>query len=210
MLASIGRFIGRSLVLGIAGLFFATGVPARASCSRSEMDVRTSVRSDPVTIREDYTALELSRQAGETTQIPPHPVIGFYAAGIGYQVAVHEGKSGQCDRFEVEVRLVETRRLIEIAKDLEHEPCRRRAAIKHYKHHEAVQTAALVDSSHRLQGALHSFLAEHEAVTRSAVDLLVSQFMTKWLDDYEAEMPAMRGAADTPSEVSALVHACDT
>lgn len=197
-------------MLGMIGLLFAAGVPARASCSRPEIDVRTSVRSDPLTLREDYTALELRALAAKMPQIPPHPILGFYATGTGYEAAIHERSSSRCDGFEVEVQLVETKRLIEIAKDLEHEPCRRIAAIRHYRFHEAVQTNGLVESSHPLQGTLHSFLEEHEASTRNAIEALVNQFMTKWLDEYAAKMPALRAAADGPSEVSILLHACDT
>lgn len=41
------------------------------------------------------------------------------------------------------------------------------------------------------------------------MELLVTGFMTKWLNAYEAGLHSVRENADSPANVAALVHACD-
>lgn len=171
--------------------------------------MRTNVALDTLTIKEDYTAKALRALAGDMTQSPPHPILGFYAATTGYQFKVAPRANDVCAKFDIDVRLISTKRIIEIAKDLDGTPCMRNAAIKHYRLHDAEHTAALVASSRLLQTDLTAFLDRNPIADTGKGETFVAGFMAKWLRAYDTTLPSIRKAADTPANVAALVRACD-
>lgn len=199
-------------ILVTIGLLAGVSAPAHAGwdCSRPKLTVHTDVSSGPLAIREDYTAQELRNMAGDMAQAPPHPVLGFYIASTGYHLTVAPKPGHACGRFEVDVRLVSTGRMIEIASDLQGTPCKLKAALDHYRRHEAAQTKALTEAASKLKLTLQAYLVGQGRIDQPKIKALVNGFMTQWSNRYEDHVGALRNAVDTPSEVAALMHACET
>lgn len=169
--------------------------------------VSTVVHSEPYTIKGDYTSAELRALAGDMAQAPPHPILGFYAASTGYQSTVKASADSACD-FVVDIHLVSTKRVIEIAKDLANNQCLKYAALRHYRLHEAMQTAWLQHSRRSLRVALQTFLDRNAVAEQVGMQALVTGFMTQWIDRYEAGLPDVRDAGDTLENLYDLNHAC--
>ena len=202
--------LNRATVIALASSLPLVGaIPARAACARSETAVRTEVVSDPVVVEKDYTAEELRARGGrhDAETASPHPRV--LRCLTGYQFTVVPQSADVCSGFDVDVRLVSSKRVIELAKDLDGSPCMMKAALRHYRLHEAAQTAALEDSGRHLQPALRHFVGSRPALNGTSMESLVTEFMTAWLDNYEAGIPGVRDRVDTAANVSALVHACD-
>lgn len=192
------------------GLLSGGSAPAHAGCGRPELTVRIEASAGPLALKEDYSAQELRNLAGDMAQAPPHPILGFYIASTGYQLTVGPRSGRPCDGFEVAVRLVSTGRMIEIASDLQRTPCKLKAALDHYHRHEAAQIKALAEATGKLQSTLQVYLDGHGETDQIKIKSSVSGFMTRWLNQYESGVRALRNAVDTPGEVSALMHACET
>jgi len=191
----------------------ATASSVHAACGPTRVHVRSTTELDDMKVRTDYTAENLVELAGDVTQNPPHPILGFYASSTGYRFQVSPVDVRGCEELRIKVQLVATRRVIELAKELLDSPCMFTAALKHYKYHAALQSEALGESGLRLQSALQTFILDQEAGSRpnnrmANLQADANRFVEQWLGDFQKTLPALRKAADTPAEIQALAEAC--
>ena len=179
----------------------------RAACGRpSDIEIQVSVEAADITVRADYSMAELARLAGLVSQHPRHRVLGFYANTVGFTLNMPALDTVDCEDVTIGVQLVAEQRVIELARDLD--GCLYEVALKHYRHHAAVQAEALARSGRGLQSALRAIVAEQPAA--SALKDRVRAFVDQWLGSFQTTAPSLQAAADSPTELDALRHACSS
>lgn len=186
----------------------------QAACQRTRgVNVEVSAEAADIAVRTDYSVTDLARLAGTVSQNPPHRVLGFYANTIGFRLHTPALDTGDCADVLVEVQLVTTQRVIELASDIDR--CLFDAALRHYRHHAELQTHVLEQSGRALRSALRQFVAD---AVSSDEDLKFGAntpfedrtraFVDQWLDGLRQAAPSLQAAGDSDEELQALRQAC--
>lgn len=209
------RFNMALLAVLVAGVMV---LPSKghAACHRPRgAAVKVSSEMAEISVKTDYSIADLARMAGTVSQDPPHRVLGFYANAIGFRLHMPGLNTGSCANLLIEVQLVTTQGVIELARDIADNPCLFGAALRHYRHHAGLQAYALAQSGRVLEPALQRFVTD--ALSSNAggrfrsgmlLDDQIRAFVGRWLDGFRKTVPAIQAAADSPAELQALRDAC--
>lgn len=187
---------------------------AWAACQRTRgVAVEVLTKTEDIAVRTDYSLTDLARLAGTISQNPPHRVLGFYANSIGFRLHTPTRDTGDCTDVLVEVQLVTTQRVIELASDIDR--CLFDAALRHYQHHAELQAHALEQSGRALRSALSQFVADaissDESLKSGASTTFEDRtrvFVDQWLDGLRKTAPSLQAAGDSTEELEALRSAC--
>jgi len=185
-----------------------------AACQRTrDVKVEVSAETADIAVRTDYSFTDLARLAGLTLQSPPHRVLGFYADAVGFRLHTPTLDIGDCADVIIKVQLVTTRRVIELASNIER--CLFDAALRHYRHHAELQAHALDQSGRALQPVLRQFVADalssDEGLKSGSGTPLSDRaraFVTQWLNGFRTAALSLQAAGDSPAELQALHDAC--
>ena len=187
---------------------------AWAACQLTRgVAVEVLTKTADIAVRTDYSLTDLARLAGTISQNPPHRVLGFYANSIGFRLHTPTPDTGDCADVLVEVQLVTTQRVIELASDIDR--CLFDAALRHYRHHAEVQAHALEQSGRALRSALSQFVADalssDEGLKSGANTVFEDRtraFVDQWLDGLRKTAPFLQAVGDSAEELEALRSAC--
>jgi hypothetical protein len=187
---------------------------AWSACQQTRgIAVAVSTENAEIAVRTDYSLADLAQLAGKISQNPPHRVLGFYANSIGFRLHAPTPDPDDCGDVLVEVQLVATRRVIELASNIDR--CLFDAALRHYRHHAELQARALEQSGSALRSALSQFVADALSSDESlkfgpgtALEKRTRAFVDQWLDSFQKTTPSLQAEGDTAEELEALGSAC--
>lgn len=216
----MSAYVTAGKCLGVAIVTFALSQSASAetvgSCPKPEsIAVKVTLQSAPLLIRADFNASEIRAMAPGQHQ---HDPLGFYRYDVGYQlaVAISASQNGPCQQVSVDAKLVEVRREIEIARDLQGNRCQMHAVVQHYRLHAYASDTALSRVAVDLPATLRRE-ALQATETKNNDIALESDLRTKLgnaLDEavatFSKAAPTIRDAVDDKTDLQRELKECSS
>lgn len=210
--------MAKFLMIFVAATLLGASVARAAPCSPApRVAIAIGVEEAPVAIEKGFTLANLMAASAQLQRTPVHPVLGFYAGKIGYAlrrielIAAPADDISQCTSVRVEASMVVVDRRIGIASELDTMPCRRNAALDHYRRHADAASRALHNFAAALPAKLEAAIEQRLHTQQASEELrsLVNASLDEAVGRFNASLHAIQDKVDRGSDVIRLSAPCD-
>jgi hypothetical protein len=129
-----------------------------AACPKPPLvEVHVTADLEPLSVATDFHLPELRKLAEQAGGEGAHPPYGFYLGSIASTISVgidNEAQGICLGPIDIQVNMKLTNRRIEVAQELQADPCKFDKVVAHYRHHADYQGTHCANGSghHRASG----------------------------------------------------------
>lgn len=208
------------LYTALLSVVLAAGTPADGCSEPSRVAWDVAALHEVVAEDASLSLADIQEAARQRGMSAPHPVLSFYVGGLAYDTVVHADKrispdASTCGTLTtVTVRLALSHRLIDVARDLQQDPCAYEAALQHHRKHATADDALLSFYVTRLRRELADIWPKIEGMADQAGKaddrgiLAAIEPMVERSLNYEQDRKKASAAVDSRKEAERLATAC--
>jgi len=181
---------------------------------------RFEVTAVPMQVRQDDSLDVAALTARSKTDPARHRTFGLTTVSFGHNTASElrmiedRGGARACGTPTVRAELSMQPAVVYLARELVGHDCERDATREHEMRHVAVYRELLAESARRLAAELPATLgsgvrsAPSTAELKRRFDADLSSYMSRFMNEQQADMAARQAEIDTPEEYARVAHAC--
>lgn len=171
----------------------------------------------PIAQASDFSLAQLSNLAQRTGRIGKHPPWGFYYGAFGFTVHAEAdpARQGCPDGLRIAVNVMVFDRQIEVARELNSQPCLLSLVREHYAKHAALDDTLLTDYAKALEAALREVPlatlkgdSASSPTLRQQIEKEAQEIVSRGLPSLDAARTRTPDAVDSPEELKRLATAC--
>jgi hypothetical protein len=171
----------------------------------------------PIAQASDFSLAQLRNLAKQIDRIGKHPPWGFYYGAFRFTVHAEAdpARQGCPDGLRIAVNVLLFDRQIELARELDSQPCLLALVREHYAKHAALDDTLLTDYANALEAALRevplaTLKGESPAsqILPEQIESEVHEIVSSGLASLDAARKRTSDAVDSPEELNRLAAAC--
>jgi hypothetical protein len=184
-------------------------------CSQApQANIHVLAQPTPPLTRSDLDLDQIAEFEHRSGNFERQRPLGFYTSTFFYTVRVNTPASsvGPCPAtIEVSIEMDLANRTIEIGRELQQQPCRFSATVKHYRKHAEADEVVFATYVLKVAETLHRTpvpLVPPNAAAHDAVSSWARSVVDHVLEPFSSERKVTQTAVDTPEEMRALNVSC--